>query len=190
MTTSARAAASRGDWAIVAPFSRNGSALAAFRFHTVTAKPAPNNRVVMPVPITPSPRNPMVFIGLILSARPAAAATAGIESAAVSASRPGPAGTAGAPVRTGVSRSGRTRRRVGLRGPAGCRPPPGGVDLGASPLLALARANLGDPLRERDFQLRLRPRRVVEVGNRHARQPPPQRPLDVAEIGFLVGGDE
>src|SRR5687767_15793107 len=50
--------------------------------------------------------------------------------------------------------------------------------LAAQPLFALALANGGDALRQRDFKLRLRPRLVVEVRQRHARERAFDGPFD------------
>jgi hypothetical protein len=62
----------------------------------------------------------------------------------------------------------------------------GGVDLGARPLLSLARADLGDPLGQRNLELVRRPRAVVEIRERDARQPCVDGLLDRAEVGFFL----
>ncbi|MDV7400452.1 hypothetical protein RZS08_54055, partial [Arthrospira platensis SPKY1] len=61
---------------------------------------------------------------------------------------------------------------------------------GAGPLLRLALADLRDALLERHLELLAGLRRVVEVGEQHARQPLADGLLDVAQLALLVGGDE
>src|SRR5262245_18203863 len=54
-------------------------------------------------------------------------------------------------------------------------------------LIGLARADLRDALRARDFEALRRASFVVEVRDRHARQAAADRALDPAEISFLFG---
>src|SRR5262249_61260863 len=69
--------------------------------------------------------------------------------------------------------------------------PPGSAALGvgasALALFGLASADRGDALGQRDLQLVGGPPRVVEAGELHAREPRAHRPLDPAQICFLVG---
>src|SRR5262249_12717669 len=60
-------AASRGDFATVAPSPVSTSALAGFRFHTLTAKPCESSRLTIPVPIMPRPRNAIEVLVMVLS---------------------------------------------------------------------------------------------------------------------------
>ena len=67
---------------------------------------------------------------------------------------------------------------------------PLGVRFRPLPLLGLARANLGDPLRMRHLQPLLGSRGVIEIGHGHARQPLVDRALDVADAPFVFGRHE
>src|SRR3990172_7958332 len=58
MSTSAAAAASRGEAAASAPCATNGPTRDAVRFHTVTAKPAFRRLAAIGRPIKPNPMNP------------------------------------------------------------------------------------------------------------------------------------
>jgi hypothetical protein len=55
-----------------------------------------------------------------------------------------------------------------------------GVGAGAEALLGLSRADFGDALGTRHLELLARAGRIVEVGHRHARQPPADGALDAA----------
>jgi len=67
---------------------------------------------------------------------------------------------------------------------------PLGVDLRTTALFGLPGTNLSDALRVWNLQARLRPRAVVEIGNRDARQTLVDRSLDIAEARFVFRRDE
>ena len=64
------------------------------------------------------------------------------------------------------------------------------IDLGPGALFRLAGANRGNAFLERNFELPLRPGRVVEVGDRYAREALPHRALDAPQVLLLVRRDE
>src|SRR5262245_16886179 len=87
---------------------------------------------------------------------------------------------------------GRTLRTLGTLGTLGtlmCRAS-SGVSMRALPLLTLARPDLGNPLRMRDFKRHMRPGGIVEAWDGHARQPLADRLFDVAEAPLLFRRDE
>ena len=65
-----------------------------------------------------------------------------------------------------------------------------GLLAGAQALLGLPGANRRDALGDRHLEALGRPRRVVEPGNRDARQALADRALDLSKIRLLVGRDE
>ncbi|MGZ5427504.1 MAG: hypothetical protein ACXWFS_00700, partial [Thermoanaerobaculia bacterium] len=73
---------------------------------------------------------------------------------------------------------------------AGCYCSSLGLLLRALALIGLARANRRNALGNRHLEALGRPRRVIELGNRDARQALADRALDLSEIRLLVGRDE
>ena len=57
-------------------------------------------------------------------------------------------------------------------------------------LLSLARADCGDALRQWNLELRLRPRGVIEVRYRHARERAAHRAFDRGNLALLLRRDE
>src|ERR1019366_10062704 len=86
----------------------------------------------------------------------------------------------------------RTRTGAGATGPAASAGRRGvcpalRVLRGAHAIARFVGAMFRETLCERNLELSLRLRAVVEVRKRDARQPPSDRPLDVAQVRFLVG---
>src|SRR5439155_23140052 len=62
---------------------------------------------------------------------------------------------------------------------------PLGIDAGARQLFRFTSANLGGALPDWHLEPRFAPRRVIEIRNRHARQPPADRLLDAAQVALF-----
>ena len=65
-----------------------------------------------------------------------------------------------------------------------------GLCLGAGAVLRLLRPDRRDPLCLRDLEGLVRPRLVVEVGEGHAGEPLPDRPLDAADLILFIRRNE
>ena len=63
--------------------------------------------------------------------------------------------------------------------------PARGIHCGAGALVPFPRPDFGDPFGERNFELCLGLGAVVEIGDRHTRQAPRDRPLDIAQVAFF-----